>query len=151
DGHTDEVQALAALLARLDLRPVDRATAELATALCRSYRLRAADATHLATAMTGSSPTTDATSRPPSPRSRRPTPTTCPTRANNSHRDRPPMRPSCLASARKQRRRPTSGVLAATVCGAGVADGVRMAGPRVALLVPRFNSAGAAIAVRWRT
>ena len=51
DGHTDEVQALAALLARLDLRPVDRATAELATALCRSYRLRAADATHLATAI----------------------------------------------------------------------------------------------------
>jgi hypothetical protein len=48
DGHTDEVQALAALLARLDLRPVDRATAELATALCRAYRLRAADATHLA-------------------------------------------------------------------------------------------------------
>jgi predicted nucleic acid-binding protein len=51
DGRTDEVAALAALLARLDLRPVDRATAELATALCRSYRLRAADATHLATAI----------------------------------------------------------------------------------------------------
>ncbi len=51
DGHTDEVRALAALLARLDLRPVDRATAELATALCRSYRLRAAAATHLATAI----------------------------------------------------------------------------------------------------
>jgi predicted nucleic acid-binding protein len=52
DGRTDEVHALAALLARLDLRPLDRATAELATALCRSYRLRAADATHLATAIT---------------------------------------------------------------------------------------------------
>jgi hypothetical protein len=51
DGHTDDVQALAALLARLDLRPLDRVTAELATALCRSYRLRAADATHLATAI----------------------------------------------------------------------------------------------------
>jgi predicted nucleic acid-binding protein len=51
DGRTEEVAALAALLARLDLRPVDRATAELATALCRSYRLRAAEATHLATAI----------------------------------------------------------------------------------------------------
>ena len=51
DGRTDEVAALAALLARLDLRPVDRATAEMATALCRSYRLRAVDATHLATAI----------------------------------------------------------------------------------------------------
>ena len=51
DGTTDEVRALAGLLARLDLRPVDRATAELATALSRRYRLRAADATHLATAV----------------------------------------------------------------------------------------------------
>jgi predicted nucleic acid-binding protein len=51
DGHTNEVQALAALLARLDLRPMDRAIADLATALCGSYRLRAADATHLATAI----------------------------------------------------------------------------------------------------
>lgn len=51
DGRTDEVRALAALLARLDLRPLDRSTAELATALCRSYRLRAAEATHLATAI----------------------------------------------------------------------------------------------------
>ena len=42
---------LAALLARLDLRPVDRATAELATALSGRYRLKAADATHLATAV----------------------------------------------------------------------------------------------------
>ncbi|MGD0927375.1 MAG: hypothetical protein ABR926_19530 [Streptosporangiaceae bacterium] len=33
DGCADEVRALAGLLARLDLRPVDRATAELATAL----------------------------------------------------------------------------------------------------------------------
>jgi predicted nucleic acid-binding protein len=51
DGRTDEVRALVALLARLDLRPLDRATAELATALCRSYRLHAADAAHLATAI----------------------------------------------------------------------------------------------------
>jgi predicted nucleic acid-binding protein len=51
DGATDEIHALAALLARLDLRPVDRATAELATALSTRYRLQAADATHLATAV----------------------------------------------------------------------------------------------------
>ena len=51
DGTPDEVRALTGLLARLDLRPVDRATAELATALCVRYRLRAADATHLATAV----------------------------------------------------------------------------------------------------
>jgi predicted nucleic acid-binding protein len=51
DGTADEIRALAGLLARLDLRPVDRATAELATALSSRYRLRAADATHLATAV----------------------------------------------------------------------------------------------------
>jgi len=51
DGTTDEVRALAGLLARLDLRPVDRATVELATALSSRYRLRAADAVHLATAV----------------------------------------------------------------------------------------------------
>jgi len=51
DGAADEVRALASLLARLDLRPVDRATAEIATALCSRYRLRAADAAHLATAV----------------------------------------------------------------------------------------------------
>jgi predicted nucleic acid-binding protein len=51
DGAIDEVRILAALLARLDLRPVDRATAELATALSSRYRLKAADATHLATAV----------------------------------------------------------------------------------------------------
>ena|SRR6266516_4548734 len=51
DGSPDEVRILAGLLARLDLRPVDRATAELATALSSRYRLRAADATHLATAV----------------------------------------------------------------------------------------------------
>lgn len=51
DGATDEIRILAGLLARLDLRPVDRATAELATALSSRYRLKAADATHLATAV----------------------------------------------------------------------------------------------------
>jgi predicted nucleic acid-binding protein len=51
DGTPSEVRTLAGLLARLDLRPVDRATAELATALSSRYRLRAADATHLATAV----------------------------------------------------------------------------------------------------
>ena len=49
DGSPGEVRILAGLLARLDLRPVDRATAELATVLSSRYRLRAADATHLAT------------------------------------------------------------------------------------------------------
>jgi predicted nucleic acid-binding protein len=51
DGTPEEIRALTALLSRLDLRPVDRATAELATALSTRYRLRAAGATHLATAV----------------------------------------------------------------------------------------------------
>jgi predicted nucleic acid-binding protein len=51
DGAAEEVQILVGLLARLDLRPVDRATAELAAALCGRYRLLGADATHLATAV----------------------------------------------------------------------------------------------------
>lgn len=46
-----EVTALVGLLSRLDLRPVDAVTAEVATALAVSYRLRAADAVHLATAV----------------------------------------------------------------------------------------------------
>ena len=49
----DELAKLDALLGRLDLLPVDRATAELATALGASYRLRAADAVHLASAVAG--------------------------------------------------------------------------------------------------
>jgi predicted nucleic acid-binding protein len=48
---TDELNELGALLGRLDLRPMDEATAELATALGAAYRLRAADAVHLATAV----------------------------------------------------------------------------------------------------
>ena len=51
DGAADEVRVLAGLLARIDLRPVDRATAEVATTLCGRHRLRAADATHVATAV----------------------------------------------------------------------------------------------------
>ena len=51
DGATDEVEVLAGLLAKLDLRALDLAIAELATALASRYRLRAADAIHLATAV----------------------------------------------------------------------------------------------------
>jgi PIN domain len=51
DGADHELSALAAILGRLDLRPVDEATAALAVALGASYRLRAADAVHLATAV----------------------------------------------------------------------------------------------------
>lgn len=52
DGADAELAALFALLARVDLRPVDEATAALAAALGATYRLRAADAVHLATAVT---------------------------------------------------------------------------------------------------
>lgn len=48
---SDEVDSLEALLARLDLRPVDRQVAETAVVLGAKYRLRAADAVHLATAV----------------------------------------------------------------------------------------------------
>lgn len=51
DGADSEVQALAALLGRLDLRPVDEAVAELAAALGATHGLRAAGAVHLATAV----------------------------------------------------------------------------------------------------
>jgi predicted nucleic acid-binding protein len=47
----DELAALATIVGRLDLRPVDGATAELAVAVGASYGLRAADAVHLATAI----------------------------------------------------------------------------------------------------
>ncbi len=50
-GAETEVRALRRLLARIDLRPVDLATAELATVLAAKYGLRAVDATHLATAV----------------------------------------------------------------------------------------------------
>jgi predicted nucleic acid-binding protein len=51
DQADSELVALTALLARLDLRPLDEATAELAVALGAAYGLRAADAVHLATAV----------------------------------------------------------------------------------------------------
>lgn len=51
EGAESELEALAALLGRLELRPVDEATAELAASLGSTYRLRAADAVHLATAV----------------------------------------------------------------------------------------------------
>lgn len=50
-GSDTESVAIAALLARLDLRPVDAATARLAVVLGAAYGLRAADAVHLATAV----------------------------------------------------------------------------------------------------
>lgn len=42
---------MAGLLRRLELRSVDPVTAEVATTLARGYRLRTADAIHLATAV----------------------------------------------------------------------------------------------------
>lgn len=51
DGQTGAVRILGGILARLDLRPVDRATAELSTVLAARYKLKAADAIHLATAV----------------------------------------------------------------------------------------------------
>lgn len=51
DGAESEVEALSVLLGRLDLRPVDETTAELAAALGAAHQLRAADAVHLATAV----------------------------------------------------------------------------------------------------
>jgi predicted nucleic acid-binding protein len=51
DGAETEIEALAALLGRLDLRPVDEAAAELAASLGAALGLRAADAVHLATAV----------------------------------------------------------------------------------------------------
>lgn len=51
DDAAEEVAALAMLLARLALRPVDEAITALAVALGVSYRLRPADAVHQATAV----------------------------------------------------------------------------------------------------
>jgi len=51
DSDASETLALSALLAWLDLRPVDAITARLAVGLAASYRLQAADAIHLATAV----------------------------------------------------------------------------------------------------
>ena len=51
DESENELAALYGLLSRLDLRPVDPVVAELAVVLGAAYRLRAADAVHLATAV----------------------------------------------------------------------------------------------------
>ncbi|MCA1675563.1 MAG: PIN domain-containing protein [Actinobacteria bacterium] len=51
NGHAEELTALAGLLSRLELRVVDAVTAEVATSLAATHRLRAADAVHLATAL----------------------------------------------------------------------------------------------------
>jgi predicted nucleic acid-binding protein len=51
DGAHDELVALAAMLGRLDLRPLDEAGAELAVALGAAHGLSAPDAVHLATAV----------------------------------------------------------------------------------------------------
>lgn len=51
EGSGQEVAAVAGLLGRLELRSVDPVTAEVATTLASGYRLRAADAVHLATAV----------------------------------------------------------------------------------------------------
>ena len=52
-GHGDlaQVDELISLLAQLDLVPVDRAVAQAAAEFGAAYQLRAADATHLATAV----------------------------------------------------------------------------------------------------
>jgi predicted nucleic acid-binding protein len=51
DSAGDELAALYGLLARLDLRPVDEAVADLSVVLGATYKLKAADAVHLATAV----------------------------------------------------------------------------------------------------
>lgn len=51
DPDSDETAALVSLLSRLDLRPFDASTARLALVLAVTYGLRAADAAHLATAV----------------------------------------------------------------------------------------------------
>lgn len=51
DEAHDEVAVLAGFLGRLDLRPLDAATADLAVALGVTYRLKAGDAVHLASAV----------------------------------------------------------------------------------------------------
>ena len=51
DNMQSELEALTILLARLALRPTDEAVAQLAAALGAAYGLGAADAVHLATAV----------------------------------------------------------------------------------------------------
>ncbi|MPV49870.1 PIN domain-containing protein [Pseudactinotalea sp. HY160] len=51
DPNSDETAALLSLLSRIELLPVDEAAARLALTLSITYRLRAADAVHLASAV----------------------------------------------------------------------------------------------------
>jgi hypothetical protein len=51
DDRSGQVAELAELLGRLELLPVTQQVAQLATSLAAMYRLRAADAVHLATAV----------------------------------------------------------------------------------------------------
>ena len=51
DGDAEAVHSLSELLIMLDLRPVDQLTAVQAAVLGARYKLRLADATHLATAI----------------------------------------------------------------------------------------------------
>jgi hypothetical protein len=51
DGDADAVRKLSEMLGRLDLRPVDGATAARAAVLGARYNLHAPDAIHLATAI----------------------------------------------------------------------------------------------------
>jgi predicted nucleic acid-binding protein len=51
DANHLECEAIRRLLARLDLKEVDLEVADAATALAAKYRLKAADAIHLATAV----------------------------------------------------------------------------------------------------
>lgn len=51
EGAEAELEALVVLLGRLDLRPTDEATAQLAATFGATHGLRAADAVHLATAV----------------------------------------------------------------------------------------------------
>lgn len=51
DGAGAEIAALVAVLGRLTLLPTSREIAELALAIAARHRLRAADAVHLATAI----------------------------------------------------------------------------------------------------
>ena len=50
-SRAEEIDELGRLLDRLDLRPVDHRVAEAATILRGKYRLKTADAVHLATAL----------------------------------------------------------------------------------------------------
>jgi predicted nucleic acid-binding protein len=51
DGDAEAVRALSGFLVMLDLRPVDQMTAAQAAVFGARYKLRLADATHLATAI----------------------------------------------------------------------------------------------------